>query len=597
MGIDAIIVLVVIVAALILFATEKLPIDLVAILIMVSLILTGVISPKEGLEGFSNPATITVAFMFVLSYALLKTGSLQRIGPYLGPIFKKNFNLGILIMMIFIGIISAFINNTPVVAMFIPVMINMANVSGISSSKLLIPLSYASIFGGTCTVIGTSTNVLVSGIAEENGLEAFPMFLSAPIGIVFLLVGSVYIYLFGRKLLPTRRIESLTEKFGMRDYITEIEVLQESEFDGQKIMNSILSTELGIDIIEVRRNGNLYTLPAGDFRIRAGDLLRIRCNVEKIKALKDRLKVNFNTEAIRINENELQDGDTSLLELIITSGSEFEGKSLRQMDFRRRYRAIPLAILHHEKIVHENLHDVKLKPGDIILAEIKSHRVEELKRREMSQRSPFIILSEEGIIDFNTRKFMVVLSVIIGVVTVASFNWLPIVISTISGAMVLVLTGTITMKEIYESIEWKIIFLLAGALSLGVAMENSGLADQIASVLINNVGILGPVAVLSAMYLITSLLTEIMSNNATAALVAPIAITTAMKLELSPYPFLIAVMMAASASFMTPIGYQTNTMVYSAGQYKFKDFFRVGVWLNLLFWILATLLIPIIYPF
>lgn len=597
MGIDAIIVLIVVLGALVLFATEKLPIDLVAILIMVTLILSGVISAEEGLAGFSNPATLTVAFMFVLSYALLKTGSLQRIGHYLAPIFKKNFNVGILIMMIFIGVISAFINNTPVVAMFIPVMINMANVSGISSSKLLIPLSYASIFGGTCTVIGTSTNVLVSGIAEKSGLEAFPMFLSAPMGIVFLIIGSVYIFLFGKKLLPSKRLESLAEKFGMRDYITEIEVLEESEFVGQRIMNSILSTELGIDIIEVRRNGNLYTLPSGDFRIKAGDLLRIRCNVEKIKALKDRLKVNFNSEAIRINENELQDGDTSLLELIITSGSEFEGKSLREMDFRRRYRAIPLAILHHEEIVHENLHDVRLKAGDIILAEIKSHRVEELKKREMSQKSPFIILSEQGITDFNTRKFIVVLSVIIGVVIVASLNLLPIVVSTILGATVLVLTKTITMKELYESIEWKIIFLLAGSLSLGVAMENSGLADEIAGLLINNLGILGPVAVLSGMYLITSLLTEIMSNNATAALIAPIAITTAMKMELSPYPFLVAVMLAASATFMTPIGYQTNTMVYSAGQYKFKDFFRVGVWLNLIFWLLATLLIPIIYPF
>ena len=598
MGIDAIIVLVVIVVAMILFATEWLTVDLVAILIMVSLILTGVISTDDGLSGFSNPATITVAFMFVLSYALLKTGSLQRIGPYLGPIFKKNFNVGILLMMIFVGIVSAFINNTPIVAMFIPVMISIAKLSGTNPSKLLIPLSYASIFGGTCTLIGTSTNVLVSGIAEKSGLEPFPMFLSAPVGVFFVLVGSVYIFFFGKRLLPDRLPEGdLTKKFGMRDYLTEIEVMGDSEFVGQRIMDSILSKELEIDIIEVRRQGTLFTLPAGDFFNHAGDILKVQCNVDKIKALKDRLKVNFNASAIRINENELQQGDTTILELIITSGSEFEGKSLRQMDFRRRYRAIPLAILHHEEIMHEHLHDIELKAGDIILAEIKSHRVQNLKKQEMRQRSPFIILSEEGIIDFNRNKFFMVLSVIVGVVVLASFNVLPIVVATIVGAVVLVLSRTLTMKEVYESIEWKIIFLLAGALSLGVAMQKSGLDQMISGLLVDQIGRWGPVAIISGLYITTSLLTEIMSNNATAALIAPIAITTANKLELSPEPFLVAVMLAASASFMTPIGYQTNTMVYSAGQYKFKDFFRVGVWLNLAFWLIATLLIPLIYPF
>lgn len=595
---DQIIVLAVIIGALILFATEWLSIDLVGILILVSLTATGVITPEEGLSGFSNPAAITVAFMFVLSYSLLKTGSLQRIGPYLGPIFKKNFNLGILIMMIFIGLVSAFINNTPIVAMFIPVMVSVANLSGYSPSKLLIPLSYASIFGGMCTMIGTSTNMLVSGIAVENGIEAFPMFLSAPIGLVFVVVGAVYIFLFGKRLLPDRiSTEDLSQKFGMRDYLSEIEILGESEFVGQRIMDSILATELSIDVIEVRRNGNLFTLPPGDFVIQSGDVLKLQCDVEKIKALRDRLKVNFNTDAVRLNQSEIQKGDTSILELIITSGSEFEGKSLREMDFRRRYRAVPLAILHHEKVVHDDLHKVELKAGDIILTEIKTHRLNNIKRQEMSQKSPFIVLSEQGVIDFNRKKFLTVLSVIAGVVLISSLNLMSIPIATLLGAVVLVLSKTISMREVHESIEWKIIFLLAGALSLGIAMNSSGLAAIIADGLLLNLGDYGPVVILSGLYLMTSLLTEVMSNNASAALLTPIAITTASEMELSPYPFMIAVMVAASASFMTPIGYQTNTMVYSAGQYKFGDFFKIGVGLNLLFWILATLLIPVFYPF
>lgn len=598
MGLEAIIVLAVIIVAIVLFATEWMSIDLVSMLIMLTLVITGIISPKEGLSGFSNPATMTVAFMFVISYSLLKTGSLQRIGPILSGIFRKNYNLGILMMILFIGASSAFINNTPIVAMFIPVMVSVGNMSNISPSKLLIPLSYASILGGTCTLIGTSTNVLVSGIAESNGLDGFSMFFSAPIGLVFLVVGAVYIFFFGRKLLPDRlEGQGLSEKFDARNYITELEILEGSDFIGQRIMDSMIAREMELDVIEVRREKSVFSLPTGDFIINRGDVLKVRCNVDKIKELKDRLRVGMNASAVKIGESEIQNGSTSILELVITTGSEFVGKSLRQMDFRRSYRAVPLAILHREEVQHLNLHDMKLQAGDVILTEIKSHRVENLKKMEMSQNSPFIVLSEEGIIDFDKKRFLIVMGVIASVVALAAAGFLPIAISAALGAFMLVVSGTISMRELYKSIEWRIVFLLAGALSLGVAMNNSGLASILSDSLVNHLGVWGPVAILSGLYITTSLLTEIMSNNATAALIAPIAITTATKLEVSPYPFLIAVMLAASASFMTPIGYQTNTMVYSAGQYKFKDFFRVGVWLNLIFWVIATFLIPVIYPF
>ncbi|MEO9477663.1 MAG: SLC13 family permease [Cyclobacteriaceae bacterium] len=598
MGLEAIIVLGVIIVAIVLFATEWMSIDLVSMLIMLTLVITGIISPQEGLSGFSNPATMTVAFMFVISYSLLKTGSLQRIGPILSNIFRKNYNLGILMMILFIGVSSAFINNTPIVAMFIPVMVSVGNMSNISPSKLLIPLSYASILGGTCTLIGTSTNVLVSGIAESNGLDGFSMFFSAPIGLVFLVVGAVYIFFFGRKLLPDRlKGQRLSEQFDARNYITELEILEGSDFIDQRIMDSIIAREMELDVIAVRRDESVFSLPTGDFIINRGDVLKVRCNVDKIKELKDRLRVGMNASAVKIGESEIQDGNTSILELVITTGSEFIGKSLRQMDFRRSYRAVPLAILHREEVQHLNLHEMKLQAGDVILTEIKSHRVENLKKMEMSQNSPFIVLSEEGIIDFDRRRFFVVMGVIASVVTLAAAGILPIAISAALGAFMLVVSGTISMRELYKSIEWRIVFLLAGALSLGVAMNNSGLASILSDSLVNHLGVWGPVAILSGLYITTSLLTEIMSNNATAALIAPIAITTATKLEVSPYPFLIAVMLAASASFMTPIGYQTNTMVYSAGQYKFKDFFKVGVWLNLIFWLIATFLIPFFYPF
>lgn len=597
MGIDAYIVLGIALLAVVLFISEWLSIDVVALLIVVLLVGSGIISPQEGVAGFSNPATITVAFMFVLSEAILKTGALQSLGVKLSPLIRRNPVSGMVLLILLIGIVSAFVNNTPVVAVLIPVIIQMAHSTGQAPSKMLIPLSYASIFGGTCSLVGTSTNILVSGIAAENGLGEFSMFEMTPLGLVFLGTGVLYFILIGRKLLPENREgDSLKEQFEMRAYLTEIVLKSGADSIGQKIMNTSLVKELEMDIIEIRRRGAQFSLPAGDMVLKKDDILKVRCDVNKIKQLKDRVSVDVNT-GISISDDSFQSKNSTLVEMVITSNSEFEGKSLHDMDFRRRYRGVPLAIRHREEVLHENLHDVKLKAGDVILAEVKNHFVQQLKRIEGNQDSPFIILSEDAFVEFNKQKFAIVGGIIATVVTLAALNIVPIVIGTLAGTVLLVILKHLTMKEVYESINWKIVFLLAGALSIGVAMNNSGLALAAADFTINQLGQFGPVAIIAGLYLLTMVLTEVMSNNATAALIAPIAIAIAAQLGLSPTPFLMAVMFAASASLLTPIGYQTNTMVYSAGQYKFTDFFRVGAILSLIFWILATLLIPIFYPF
>ena len=596
MDIDVIITLSVIGVAIVLFATEALRVDIVAILIMLTLMLTGVITAEQGVAGFSNKATITVAFMFILSAALLKTGALQYTAHKLSDTFRYNFNLGIVLMMVLIAIISAFINNTPVVAIFIPVIIQIAHSSGQSPMKMLIPLSFASIFGGMCTLVGTSTNILVSGIAEEKGLDPIGMFEMTPVGLVLLVIGILYMLIIGKKLLPNKKRsdDELTETFNVKEYITEIELLENSKAVGCKIMDSDLIKEIDLDIIEIRRNGSKFTLPQGDFILKSGDILKVRSNVKRIKDLKDKVKVDV-TSRVKIGDDDLRGKFSTLVEMVVTSNSDINNKTLKSIDFRRKYRAIPLAIKHREDIIHDNLYETPLKSGDIILAEVKTHFIKELKKLENSQEAPFVLLSEDKITDFDKRKFIIVMSAIFGMITLATLGLMHIMVGAILAVMLLVLFRVLSMKEAYEAVNWKIIFLLAGALSLGKALHNTELDLSIASLLIDELGGFGPVAVLSGLYFSTSMLTEIMSNNASAALMAPIAIATAQSLGVDVMPFIITVTIAASASFMTPIGYQTNTMVFSAGQYRFSDFFKAGVLLNLSFWIVSSFLIPWVY--
>lgn len=590
----AIITLIIIGVAIILFATELISIDLVSLLIIVLLVVFGVNTPQESIDGFSNKATITTAFMFILSATVLKTGALQYLAHRISHVFRYNFNIGMALMMVLIAIMSAFINNTPVVAIFIPVLIQIAHASGQSPTKMLIPLSFASIFGGSCTLIGTSTNIMISGIVEKYGFAEIQIFDFVFLGSILALAGIIYMSVFGIKLLPERKFEK-NNVINLRAYITEIELLKDASSLGKPIMESALIKELEMDIIEINRGDIIFNLPPGDFILQAGDILKVRCDVEKMKVLKNRIKIK-ETPSVKVGGDDFASSNSTLLEIVITSDTDIEGKTLKEIDFRRKYRATPIALKNRPDLV-SNLYNVPLKNGDVLLVEVKNHFVEELKKMESKQSLPFVLLSENPILEFDKKKSLLVFGVLLAIVVLSSLNIMDIMIASIAGVSILVLSKIITMKEAYEAISWKIIFLLVGSLSLGKAMQNSGLDHFLANSILAYLGDWGNVAVLSGLYLVTSMLTEIMSNHAAAALLTPIAIASAMSLGINPTPFVMAIMLSASASFMTPIGYHANTMVYVAGNYKFMDFLKVGTGLNLLFWILATVLIPIFFPF
>lgn len=591
----SIVTLIIIVLAVILFVTEVLSIDLVAILIIVSLVITGVISPKEGVEGFGNTATITVAFMFVLSAAMLKTGALQFLAHRLSRVFKQNFNRGMVLMMILIAFISAFINNTPVVAVFIPVIIQVAKASGQNPKKMLIPLSFASIFGGTCTLVGTSTNMLVSGIAENEGIEAISMFQLTPIGIVFLIVGIIYMLLIGNRLLPSKEEEKdLDKKFNVKKFLIELQLIERTSTENNIPISKL--TELGVDIIHITRGGKNFAVPQEDFELKEGDTLKVRGDTSQIQNLKKWIeRKEFFT--VKMGDAISDSKDSTLVELIIVANSPLIGSRLKEIDFKERYRSIPLGVKQRHGVLNENLGEVSLKAGDIILAETKNEYIGKLRQRESGTDAHFALLSETKINSFNKQHFYIVTAIIFMVVISASLGMLHIMTAAIAGVSLLALFKIIKMKEIYQSIDWQVIFLLAGSLSLGVAMKNTGLDIMFAESVIHNLEQWGPIAIVSGLYISTSILTSIISNNAAVALFTPISIVAAQSLELSPVPFIMAITFAGSASFITPIGYQTNTMVYSAGKYRFSDFLKVGTLLNIIFWVIATFMIPWVYGF
>ena len=592
MGWDAILTLCVMAGAVALFVSEKLSVDIVAILALSALVLLGVVGPDVAISGFANEATITVAAMFVLSAGLQRTGALRSLGLMFARI-RWPWAFGLAVMLT-IATVSAFVNNTAAVAVFLPIVLAATAAKNLSPSKYLIPLSYAAQMGGVCTLIGTSTNLLVNSLAKDLGHEGFGLFDFAPLGLVTMAAGFVYLMVFRRWLLPHHPPSGITETYELGKYITELRVMPDSPLIGKSVATSQLAEKHSVYVLELLRGEDKHWAPRAE-HLREGDVLLVRGDWEKLKALKDSAKLELEPEfTLQDSQFTGEDGDAAqvLVEAMVAPGARLIGLTLRELDFQWNYNATVLAVHRRGEVLREKIKDVTLNVGDVLLLLCPRSEMDTIRANQN-----LVVLNERGEVDPPKSKALLAIGIMAAAVGVAALGWLPIVASSILGGIALVATRCIGNDQAYQAIDWRVIVLLAGVLPLGIAMQKSGLAQGVADFAVNWGGGFGPLVVLAAVYLITALLTELMSNNAAAVLITPIAFSTALSMDVSPTPFLVAVLFAASTSFATPVGYQTNTMVYNAGNYRFVDFMKMGIPLNLLFWGMSLYFIPRFFPF
>ncbi len=558
-----------IVLAFILFVTEKFSLDVTALLVLSILFLGNFLTPAEAISGFSNPAVITIGLLFVLSNALQKTRILEYLIVRINKLITRSKTLGLGVYLFTIGIASALMNNTAIVAIFMPVTIRLAHQYRLSPSKLLIPLSYAAIMGGTLTLVGTSTNLIVNAMFVEHGGAPLGMFEFARYGWVTLTVGLVYVLWIAPLILPSRTVtSSLTQSYHMAGYLTEMRVSAESPLVGTTCRYR---------------------------QVNQDDILFVKGTVESFLRMKEVEKVSLLTDE-KLTQKELEQEDNILMECMVTDQSDIVGQSLMQSNFRNRFDAFILAIRREGTILRKKIAHVVLHTYDTLLVYGGRKQLDEL-----ANSGDFILLGEVKADLVKVRFWWITILSVMGTILLAALGILPILKGALISAVLLMIFRIISPNEAYQSVHWQVIVLIAALIPLGIVIESTGTAAFIGTSISNVVnGFIPsqqPYILLTLVYLITMVLTEISSNTATAIIMTPIVMAVTSQMGIDSRPFIFAVCFAASASFSTPVGYQTNLMVYGPGGYKFSDFLKVGLPLSVTFWILAIGLIPIFWPF
>ncbi|MGF1600694.1 MAG: SLC13 family permease [Thermosynechococcaceae cyanobacterium] len=581
--------------ALLCFIFEWLSPDLTALCVMVVLMLLKLVTPEEGLSGFSNSATVTVMAMFILSSGIARTGAIQMASELLLKWGGKKSSQQMLALGAVIGPFTAIINNVAIVSVFLPVIEDWSRKQNISVSKLMIPLSYITILGGMITVLGTSTNVLASGLSAQLGFGAFDIFQFTTLSLITFTVGLLYMALIGHRLLPDRKgvSDDASQGYGLKDYVSEVVVTPRSVLAGQTINSSQLQRAYDVDVLEIIRDNNHFPQPLADKRLAVGDILLVRGGREDLLKIRDGQgleilpDVQFGQKSWQAD---LETGQEGAAEAMVLADSRLVGSTLKDLRFRQRYNCTVLALRRGQELVRDRLGRVPLRFGDLLLVQGPNQSLLGLQAGQ-----DLLVMERREVENFRRDRAWVAIAIALLVVGIAALNIFPIAVTALGGVVLMVLTGCLKAGELYQAVRWDVVFLLAGLMPLGIAMKNSGATELLASQLIRMGGEFSGYWLLTFFFVITALLTELLSNNATVLLMLPIAAQVAQELNYNPFAFMLVVTFAASNSFMTPIGYQTNTMVYGAGGYRFLDFLRVGGPLSLLMTLITPPLIILLY--
>ncbi len=589
---DTLLVLVILIFSILLFASDWIRIDIVSLMILLTLGITGLVTPAEAFSGFSNPAVITVAAMFVISAGLTRTGALRPLTTRLLKLSGHSEYRMILTIMLTSALFSAFINNIGATALLMPLAIEMGKKSSVSPSKLLIPLAFGSLLGGVCTLIGTPPNLLANALLLQHTGESFTMFEFTPLGLILLATGILYMITIGHRLLPERKSGTLTTAYQVKAYIAEVEVLADSKVVNKTIAASHLEENHDLKVRAILRGNQKFPFPHRNRQILAGDILFVEGSPQSI------LELHHTEGLLVVPEKEYpkdpfrEREDVLVIEASLTPTSEMAGKTLREVKFAETYGLTVLAIWRSGAPVVRKVDHVVLRFGDVLLLQgTREHVI------HMGQNHGFLLLGGIETSPYRPHRGPASVAILATAILLTTTGLMPIMLSATLGALALVMIRCLSIKDAYASIDWSIILLIAGTLPLGIAMEKSGLAAQISSVLVSSAGSLGPWPVLALLILLAMLLTAIMSNAATVVLLAPIAFSTATSLAVDPKPFFMGIALAASICFISPIGHQSNALVMGPGGYRFLDYTRAGAGLNLVSWVLATALIPLFFPF
>ncbi len=598
MSIEIILVFIILGIVIILFAFEVFPVDKIAFFIMVSLLLTKLITPEEAISGFANPATITVLALMIIAIGLETNGVINWLSDGLKSMKGLPIYIMIPIFMLIAGSISAFINTTAVVIVFIKVITELSAKYNIPSEKLLLPVSFAGIIGGSCTLMGTSTNLIVNSIAIERGVDRFTFFEFTWYGGIFLVITTVIVTLL-YKFLPSKGKLDLDKDYNLDAYITKAIVKKGSNVIGKKINDTFFHDNLDIEILRLKRDGVINDKPGKYTILKEKDQLLLRCNLENLVKLKEDpgfsvIREESKKFTLPITNVEGSDESIQVVEILMLPNSPLIGKSIKTVGNFDLQGAVPLAIKKRNSFRHpadrvfsKKRDEIELRVGDRLLVEVSARALSELGKLDN-----ITILHQHQEIEVKRKsKGYISFAILLVVVGLSAFSIFPILQSALVGVFLMLFLKCLDLGKAYSQINWQVIFLLAGMIPLGIAMGNSGADMWIAEHLLDIFDNQSSTVIIGILFLVTMILSGFVSNNATAIIITPIAITIATSLKLDPKPFILAIMFAANFSFFTPVGYQTNTLIYGMGMYKFKHFLIIGGAVSLVLWIVASLLL------